>query len=67
MNERISALCVEKRRRFVSGEAGQATVEYVLLVGLISIPMCYAALRLFQYAVYVVVMRVVAGFAGGGP
>ena len=63
MSERISALSVDKRRRCASGEAGQATVEYVLLVGLISIPMCYAALRLFQYAVYLVVMRVVSGFA----
>lgn len=59
------------RRRLASrgdrrdNQSGQSTVEYALLLALISVPLCILVLRLFELLISSVVTAIVADFTNG--
>lgn len=63
--ERVRRLGVRGRGARIPGEAGQSTVEYTLIIALISVPLGLLVLALVRLLLRVVLTVILQDFTGG--
>ena len=57
--------CAARPQESLSSERGQSTVEYALIISLISVPLALLILRLLQALFQALIQRIVSDFSEG--